>query len=230
MSISHSVKAIRYLVQGLIKGEFTFYDSLIKLIHGLTIVQRHYNFNAIKVKRKYLSLKGTKITIYVLLGKYHELWDVSLERLYHYNEDFDVILINPGGFQGDKALLLAKNYGFSYIEFLPNNIEVAQNYIIRYVIESPLVIKVDDDVFLTKYTIRNMIQAYKRLKEEGIDIGFIAPVLNVNNVSFYHFLKTLNLYEEYSLFEKPVFAKHWVKQRVWYDPEVAKWLWENLYL
>lgn len=53
-------------------------------------------------------------------------------------------------------------------------------------------------MFLTKFTIKNMIRAYSRLKEEGVDIGFVAPVLNVNNVSFYHFLKTLDLIEEYS--------------------------------
>ncbi len=73
-----------------------------------------------------------------------------------------------------------------------------------------------------------MIRAYLNLKEEGLDIGFVAPVLNVNNVSFYHFLKTLNLLEEYSkIFEKPIFAKHGTKQRIWYEPEVTKWIWER---
>jgi len=220
--------ALKLLLKGLIKGELTVFDFMVKVIHAFTAVQRYYNFHAVKVRKKYLDLKGTKATIYVLLGKYHELWDVVLERLYYYNEGFDVILVNPGGFQSDKALALSKNYKFSYIEFIPNNIEAAQNYVIYHVIDSPIVIKLDDDVFLTKFTIKNMIRTYLRLKEEGLDIGFIAPVLNVNNVSFYYFLKTLGLLEEYSkIFEKPIFAKHWTNQRIWYDPEVAKWIWER---
>jgi hypothetical protein len=220
--------ALKLLYKGLIKGELKVFDFMIKIIHGLTALQRYYNFHAAKVKKEFLNTKGTEVAIYVLLGKYHELWDVVLERLYHYNEGFDVILINPGGLHSNKALTLSKIYGFSYIEYIPNNIEVAQSNLIYKVIESPIVIKLDDDVFLTKFTIKNMIKAYLNLKEEGLDIGFIAPVLNVNNVSFYYFLKTLNLLEEYSkIFEKPIFAKHWTKQRIWYDPEVAKWIWER---
>jgi hypothetical protein len=220
--------ALKLLFKGLIKGELKVLDFMVKIIHGLAAVQRYYNFHAVKVKKEFLNLKGTEVAIYVLLGNYHELWDVVLERLYHYNEGFDVILINPGGFHRDKALTLSKSYGFSYIELIPNNIEVAQNYVIYNVIDSPIVIKLDDDVFLTKFTIKNMIRAYLNLKEEGLDIGFVAPVLNVNNVSFYHFLKTLGLLVEYSkIFEKAIFAKHWTKQRIWYDPEVAKYIWER---
>ena len=84
---------------------------------------------------------------------------------------------------------------------------------------------------MTKNTIRNLIQAYKRVKEEGIDVGFLTPVLNVNNVSYIAFLKTLNLIDEYThLFEKPIFARNWHKQKIWYDPVVAKWIWKNPYL
>jgi hypothetical protein len=222
------ITALKLLFKGLLKGELKTFDFIVKIIHGFTAIQRRYNFYAVKVRKQYLDLKGTNVAIYVLLGKYYYLWDVVLERLYYYNEGFDVVLVNPGGFHSDAALALSKNYGFSYIEFLPNNIEAAQNYVIQHIIDSPIVIKLDDDVFLTKFTIKNMIRVYSRLKEEGVDIGFVAPVLNVNNVSFYHFLKTLDLIEEYSkIFEKPIFAKHWTKQRIWYDPEVAKWIWER---
>jgi hypothetical protein len=221
-------QAVSLLFRGAIRGELYPYDVIMKIIHGLTVLQRHYNLHAIKVTRKYLNLKGTYATIYVLLGLYSELWDVVLERLYHYNVEFDVVLVNPGGFHGDKAINLAKSYGFSYVELQPNNIECAQNYVINNVIESHLVIKMDDDVFLTKYTIRNLIRAYKRVKEEGIDIGFLAPVLNVNNVSYVAFLKTLNLIDEYTrLFERPIFARHWRKQKIWYDPNAAEWIWEK---
>jgi len=213
---------------GAIQRELYPYDIFMKTIHYLTLLQKHYNFHAVNIRRKYLNLKGTYATIYVLMGLYSELWDVSLKRIYHYNEDLDVILVNPGGFHSDKAINLAKSYGFSYVELWPNNIECAQNYVINNVIMSPLVIKIDDDIFLTKYTLRNLIRAYKQVKEEGIDVGFLAPVLNVNNVSYVAFLKTLNLMDEYThLFEKPIFARNWRKQKIWYDPMVARWIWEN---
>ncbi len=141
--------ALKLLFKGLIKGELRVLDFMVKIIQVLSAVQRYYNLNSVKVKKRFLNMKGTKVTIYVLLGKYHELWDVVLERLYHYNKGFDVIFVNPGGFHSDKALTLSKIYGFSYVEFIPNNIEAAQNYLIYKVIDSPIVIKLDDDVFLT---------------------------------------------------------------------------------
>lgn len=189
--------------------------------------QARYNFY---VKKYYLrnNLKGGEISIILLTGKYSSLWDVVFRRLYEYSHDLDVIVVNAGGFNREKALKLSTDYGFSYFESLPNNYVSAQNFVIRNIVQSRFIIKIDDDVFLTKHTIEKMIIAYKRLLNEGHDVGFVAPVLNVNNVSYYHFLKTLDLLQEYERsFGKPIFTKHWAKQPIWYDPRASQWIWEK---
>jgi len=173
-------------------------------------------------------MNSAPITIYLLLGLYHQVWDVVFERLYHYHEGYPVVVLNPGALHSEKAYHLARSYGFSYVEMVPNNIEAAQNYLIQYIIDSPLVIKIDDDVFTSKNTIKNISKIYKQAKEEGVDVGFVTPVVNVNNVTYYHFLKTLNLLDEYTRhFEKPHLARDAKRQRIWYDPIVARWIWER---
>lgn len=208
--------------------DHTFLDLVAAIIRrAFFTYQRYYNFY---VKKYHLidKLKGTEVTIILLVGKYPSLWDVVFRRLYKYSGNLDVIVVNAGCFSREKAIRLSTDYGFSYFECIPNNYISAQNFVIKNVVSSRFIIKVDDDVFLTRHTIKNMIEAYKKLVDDGYDVGFVAPVLNVNNVSYYHFLKTLDLLEEYErLFGKPLFTKHWTKQPVWYDPRVAEWIWEK---
>lgn len=223
---------IKYLLLELLEAwyrrEYTLHDVFVKLNRlQYRLLQIKYNFYVSKTM--YINnMKGTHTTIMLLIGKYHQLWDVTFRRLYEYSNDLDVVVVNAGGLHSDKAIKLSREYGFSYFESYPNNFVSAQNYVLKYIIKSPLVLKVDDDVFVTKYTIRNLLSAYKRIREKGSDIGFLSPVVNVNNVSYYHFLKTLNLIEEYEkLFEKPNYIRNWRKQMIWYDPRAAMWIWSK---
>lgn len=216
-----------YLV-GLAKGELTFLDLTLALARRSWIeLQSRYNFYTRRFK--FVDrLKGRQLTIVVLSGKYPSIWSITLERLYAYSGDADVILANPDGLHGGILEKLCNSYGFSYFESSTKNFEAVQNYIYRFIAGSPLILKMDDDVFLTHKTIPNLLDAYARLKAEGHDIGFLAPVINVNNVSYFHFLKTLGLEEEYAQrFEKPVFTRHWSRQRIWWDPDAAMWVWER---
>jgi hypothetical protein len=73
-----------------------------------------------------------------------------------------------------------------------------------------------------------MLQAFRKLKDSRVDIGFVALVLNVNTVSYYYSLKTLGLLEEYKrLFEEPVVFRESTKQIIWRDPAAAKYIWEK---
>jgi GT2 family glycosyltransferase len=198
------------------------------IIRNLFIkAQRNYNFY---VKKEYFidNMQGSNAIIMVLTGKYPDLWSVSLRRIYEYGRGLDVVLVNAGGFHRELAINVARDYGFSYFESYPNNYVAAQNYFLARYARSNLVIKIDDDVFVTKNTFRNMLQAFQKLKDSGVDIGFVAPVLNVNTVSYYYFLKTLGLLEEYKrLFEEPVVFRESTKQIIWRDPAAAKYIWEK---
>ncbi len=211
----------------LLKREITFHDYLMFIIRRVYVrMQMKYNTHLKKVVVVDRS-NGRDVGLVLLTGLYPATWDVVFRRVYEYADGVDVVVLNAGGFNRERAMELAKEYGFSYVEGYPNNYTALQNYYLMNT-SAKIIIKMDDDVFLTKYTIGNLLETYRKLREEGYDVGFVAPVLNVNNVTYYHFLKTLGLVEEYErLFEKPIYIRNWTKQRVWYDPEVAKWLWEN---
>lgn len=222
--LSKLIQATRFLL----RGEYTYRDIIVSIARkAWTKLQIKYNFYV--KKYRYLdNLKNRNVAIVVLIGKYPSLWSIALRRVYEYADEVDVIVVNAGAFHSDEAVKLSREYNFSYFECIPNNFVSAQNFVIKNIVSSPLIVKMDDDVFITRYTIRNLVATYRKLKEEGYDIGFVAPVLNVNNVSYYYFLKTLNLVEKYEqLFEKPIYIRNWDKQRVWYDPQVAVWLWEH---
>ncbi|MEM0459505.1 MAG: hypothetical protein QXZ31_06520 [Thermofilaceae archaeon] len=220
--------ALKRFLSGLIRGELTTFDLTLALIRRTWIeLQSRYNFYVGKF-RFIDRLKGYHLTVIVISGKYPSIWNATLERLYAYSGEADVIIVNPDGLHGRTLEKLCEAYNFSYFEGSTKNFEAAQNYVCTFIIDSPLVLKMDDDVFLTEKTIPSLLSAYIRLKSVGHDIGFLAPILNVNNVTYFHFLKTLNLDDEYAQrFEKPIFTRHWTRQRIWWDPAAAQWVWER---
>jgi hypothetical protein len=221
MSLKDWLKAIT-------TGEATLRDFLMIVTRYMFVkAQSKYNFY---IKKEYFinNMKKSEATIMVLIGKYAGVWEVSLKRIHEYSGKLDVVLINAGGFNRELSIKLSRDYGFSYFESYPNNIVASQNYFIAKYLGSEVIIKMDDDVFVTKNTFKNLLRAYHRLKSEGLDIGFIAPVLNVNNYSYYHFLKTLGLLEEYEkIFGKPLIFEGHAKRNIWQNPDVAKYIWEK---
>ena len=223
------VKSLLALLAAIAKRRATFRDLRMAVARRVFLrEQQHYNFYV--KKYKFLDQrKGSKnVTVLVLAGANDYAWRVVFRRLYEYSDNLDVVVVNPGGLNGELCMRFAKDYGWSYFECFPNNITAAENFVLRNVIESDKVIKMDDDILVTKNTFKNLLKVYNAVKEEEIEIGFLAPVLNVNNVSYYFFLKTLGLVEEYSaLFEKPHIFKHWSRQKIWYDADAAIWIWER---
>jgi len=208
--------------------ELRLYDLWMRILRGIYLkYQKTYNY---KVKDVFFvdNRSKSKVTVLLLAGKYHFLWDITFRRMYEYSSGYDVIVVNPGGLNREKALSLVKEFGWSYFESYPALLEAAENYVIHNLVESPLVIKVDDDIFITNHTFPKLISGYKRIAECGAEIGFVAPVLNVNTISYYYFLQTLDLTEQYShLFEDPMIFRNWKKQMIWYDGRTAEWIWEH---
>lgn len=213
----------------LIWGKITLRDLFMSLLwKSFLREQSIYNFYLKKFK--FIDRRnGTQdVSILLLAGKYEFAWETTFKRLYEYQQGIDVIVVNPGGISGELCMKMAEEYGWSYFESKLNNLSSAQNYVIRNLIDSNKIIKIDDDVLVTKNSIKNLLRTYSILKEKNFDVAFIAPVINLNNVSYYYFLKTLELEEKYrQKFEEPLIFKHWTKQKIWYDPEAAIWIWEH---
>jgi hypothetical protein len=223
------VKKLPTWLAAIAEGKVTFRDFRMNIVRRIYLrEQQHYNFYIKKYKFLDERKHSGNVTVVLLAGAHDYAWRVVFRRLYEYSGDLDVIVINPGGLKGELCMKLSKDYGWSYFESFPNNITAAENFVLKNIVVSDKIIKMDDDVLITKNTFKNILRAYNILKEEGIELGFLAPVLNVNNVSYYYFLKTLNLIEEYAkLFEKPHIYKHWSGQKIWYDARAAVWIWEH---
>ncbi len=220
---------IKYLICTLKCPEkITFKDVFVESLRRYYLkTQKKYNFF---IHKKYFldNRKSSKTSILVLMGKYDFLWEVTLRRIYEYGEKYNVILVNPGGLNGTKSKLLAKNYDWSYFESYPASLESAENYVISNIIESPFIIKIDDDIFITPDTFRKLEDGYIKLKKKDFDISFVAPLINVNTIGYYYFLKTTNLINEFSkIFEYPNIFRNWKRQKIWYDGNAAKWIWEH---
>jgi len=62
---------------------------------------------------------------------------------------------------------MAEEYGWSYFESKQNNLSSVQNYVIRNLIDSNKIIKIDD-VLVTKNSIKNLLKTYSILKEKTL--------------------------------------------------------------
>ena len=224
-----NIKRLSMWLAAIARGEATFRDFRMAILRRIYLrEQQNYNFYIKRYKFLDQRKRSRDVTVVLLAGAHDYAWRVVFRRLYEYSGDVDVIVVNPGGLKGELCMKLSMDYGWSYFESFPNNITSTENFVIKNIVESDKIIKMDDDVLVTKNAFKNILKAYNVLKEEGIELGFMAPVLNVNNVSYYYFLKTLNLIEEYTkLFEKPHIYKHWSRQKIWYDARAAIWIWEH---
>jgi len=134
--------------------------------------QQRYNFY-IKKYRFLDQRKGSKnATVLVLAGAHDYAWRVVFRRLYEYSDGLDVVVVNPGGLNGELCMKFARDYGWSYFECYPNNITAAENFVLRNIIESDEVIKIDDDILVAKNTFKNLLKAYNAVREEGVEVGF----------------------------------------------------------
>lgn len=137
--------------------------------------------------------------VVILAGKKRLLWKCVFPRFYDYLDNVDVVIANAGDLHPEEIREISKEYGFSYLVTKSRRLSSAVNLAIRQHGNAKWIYKLDDDVFIDKNFLTNLKETYKRIKEEEIyEPGMVVPLLNINNFTYYHFLKTLDLIDEYS--------------------------------
>jgi hypothetical protein len=176
---------------------------------------------------------GARAVVVVLIGYKPKLWGPVVTRLQRalahdpaLTGDFDVCLVTPGASKPEVAAI-AEAHGWSYLHTEANRVALAQNVAVMLHPKAELIYKLDEDIFLPDFFFREMQQAYTRVKEEGkYDVGFCAPLLNVNGYSYIPLLERLGLAEEYRRrFGELKHAAHGV--RIQHDPAACCWIWEH---
>ena len=165
--------------------------------------------------------------VIVLAGYKAPLWPYVFPRLERaIPEGTDVCIMSAG--RRDEALdeLAAKN-GWSYLASRTNDICLVQNIAIALHPAATRIVKIDEDVFVTKDTIRDCLDYLTEVKKAGVvDPAFVAPMLNINGVCYRPLLERLGLLAEFE-------AKYGVARvatlgtALTDDAEVARWMWQK---
>lgn len=164
----------------------------------------------------------------ILAGKKVFLWDSIFPRIYSSLDDkIDVIIVNPGDINSIRLKSIANDYGFSYLATKSRKLSTALNFGIKEHQNANWIYKIDDDTFISKYFFKNLRETYKRSENSANrNPGMIVPVLNINTYTFYPFLRTLDLIEDYTkLFGNIKVGTHSTLIRS--SGEVAIWIWKR---
>jgi hypothetical protein len=171
--------------------------------------------------------KGSNKLLIILAGYKSFLYPLTLARIAEFvPQDIDVCLLSSGLHSQELAEMAAVN-NWSYLYTKSNKVSLVQNLAIAKHTQAKWIYKIDEDIFISEDFFEKLLEGYLTIKAEGLyDIGFCAPLLNVNGYSYINFLKLINADDEY----KAKFGelKHsCAGAKAFYDGEAAKWLWKK---
>lgn len=173
------------------------------------------------------SLKDSESLIVILAGYKPLIWPLVLRRIAkHAPTDAAVCVVTAGKSEPKLADFCAK-MGWSYLSVAKNKTGLALNKAVALHPKARWVYKLDEDIFISAGFFEGLRQGYERILKEGVyHPGFCSPTLNLNGVSYRHFLEaTGNTAAYLKQFGELRVACGGVKAH--YDPEVAVWLWQR---
>lgn len=175
--------------------------KLSLIFKPISFINKRYISNNFRDKYEFTDRSNNNSNLVVILaGKKSYLWKHVFPRFYnHLDGKTDVVIANPGDLNPEEMRKIAKEYGFSYISTRSGKLATAVNIAIKLHGNAEWVYKLDDDVFINKSFFANLKETYERVKKDEIyEPGMVVPLINVNTFTFYHFLKTLDLVDEYT--------------------------------
>lgn len=171
--------------------------------------------------------KGRSNLVLVLVGYKEYLWPATLKRVYEFqSDDMDVCLVSPGIHSYKLEKLCAKN-GWSYLSVRRNSPGVALNKAIKLHPSADYIYKLDEDIFISSGFFEKLYLGYKySWRESRLEPGFVAPVINVNGISYGVFLSRLGLEDSY----RKEFGEILLRcgdLPIHNNPEACWWVWRN---
>lgn len=170
---------------------------------------------------------GHKQVTVILAGYKPRLWPLTLKRVRAFApKDMDICVVTAGKRVSELAELCGK-YGWSYLSTSKNKTGLALNKAIERHPEAKWIFKLDEDIFVTRNFFESMLDGYERVVSSGdFEPGFCAPTINVNGVTYKHFLQTIQQEREYlQRFGTTRIACGGIPTH--HDPEAALWLWQR---
>jgi hypothetical protein len=172
---------------------------------------------------------ATKEAIVVLAGYKQYAWGNVFGRLERFAPpDMDVVVVSAGVFIDELAAICERN-NWSYLSIDENNVTLVLNTVICLIPDAELIWKIDEDMLLTANFFAQVRAAHDRaLAESKYEVGFTAPLINVNGYSYLRILEKTGLLDAYeSRFGRAFYGSLFPNavQQIQADPEAAKFLW-----
>ena len=161
----------------------------------------HFAFCSKPTTKKYLfddRSKGFSKLLLVLAGYKNAFWDDVFARVQKFvPDDFDICIISSG--VNDPALRkIAEKNNWSYLSCKRNNINLTQNTAISLFPKAETIVKMDEDIFLTKDSIANITRHFIQWKKDAeYEVGVVSPLINVNGYAYLRLLKKFNAVTAY---------------------------------
>lgn len=142
--------------------------------------------------------KNRENLLYILAGYKPELWENVFGRINRENlEDFDVCILSSGLYSLELKNIAEQN-GWSYLYAKENRISNIQNKAITCFPKAKTIWKLDEDMFLCKDYFEIMKATKKKAETEAdYEIGFLGPLIPINNYGYIRFLRYCNKLSEY---------------------------------
>jgi len=171
--------------------------------------------------------QGKKALCYILAGYEQTIWAGTLGRIEKYQSElYDYCLISSGKYDDDLSVLAEKN-NWSYLSTEVNQVCYIQNLVVELHPDAEYILKMDEDIFVSKGFFDRMLEGYKRIETEGdYRIGFVVPIVPLNCAGYVSYLRLSNNREEY---EKR-FGRAYISRfsAVFNVPETAEFLWDSM--
>lgn len=169
--------------------------------------------------------KNSSKLLLILAGYKEAFWDDIFKRVQQFvPQEFDICIISSG-VNCPKLRKVAQENNWSYLSCKRNNINLTQNTAISLFPNAQEIIKMDEDIFLTKNSISNLTKHFEQWKKDAeYEVGVVSPLINVNGYGYLRLLKKFGAVEAYQqMFDRPRYYGRF--QPIEEDYRAAEFMW-----
>lgn len=203
-------------------------ETCVKLVRGGKKKLKESKMKKrIKGSYKFIDRKKDKDKLCIILAGYKQfLWDDVFGRIKKYiPKDIDVCIVSSGLYSDELASISEVN-DWSYLSVKQNKVTLVQNIAINLFESAELILKLDEDMFVTKNTFQELLRTYEEVEKNSMyRVGFVAPLIPINDYAYSKVLEKLDLVKN---FEKK-FGKlkcNWhPDSKVISEPNIATYFW-----
>lgn len=166
--------------------EFIQLDTFLLLFKLSENINSNYEF----INRS----KGYKNLLVILSGYKDFVWESVFARVEAYmSANTDVCVVTSGKYDQTMKTLCEKNQ-WSYLSTELNNVSLVTNMAINLHPKAEYIIKMDEDIFVTKGTFETLLKTYERVEAESdYEVGFVSPLIPVNGYGYARVLDILKI-------------------------------------